>query len=434
MSWITLFSIVLLFLFFFFACGQRIAFALGFASIMGFIITGDFSGMQLIGRAVWKSVNSFDISAIPLFIFMGEIVISCNLSGRFYGGANTWFARIPGGFFQTNIISCAIFAAISGSSVATAAAIGSVAFPELDDRGYDKKINLGTLCAGGALGLLIPPSTTFLIYGAITGTSVAKLFMAGVVPGVIVVLLFMAYVLIRVKLNPSLVPDLPPKPTWKEKGKGLIDMAPFLTIMLAIFVSIYRGWCTPTEAAALSAFLAAFFALLYKELSFKRIVDSAIKTILSSAMIFFIIISAQVFSSLITKAGISRGMLRWFTGAGFENITVFLGIVVIYLILGCLMDGTSVTYFTLPLLFPLVKTMGYDPIWFGVIVCILIETGMITPPVGMNLFVLMGISGKRATFRDICAGSLPFVGIFLLMVLILYLFPTIATWLPATMG
>jgi len=210
-------------------------------------------------------------------------------------------------------------------------------------------------------------------------------------------------------------------------------MAPFLSLMLVIFISIYLGWCTPTEAAALSAVLAILFAILYKEFTIKRIIDSAIKTIHSSAMIFFIIISAQIFSSLITKAGISRGMLRWFTGAGLSEVAVFIGIVIIYLVLGCLMDGTSVTYFTLPLLFPLVQSMGYDPIWFGVIVCVLIETGMITPPVGMNLFVLMGITNGRAKFKDVCMGSLPFVGIFLLMVLVLYLFPILATWLPSTM-
>lgn len=433
MDWSTLFIIFLVVLFIFFAMGQKIAFALGFASVIGFLITSDMNGMQLIGRAVWNSLNSFEISAIPLFIFMGEIVVICRLSGRFYHGATAWFSRIPGGFLQTNIIACAIFAAISGSSVATAASIGSVSFPELDDRGYDKKLNLGTLGAGGALGLLIPPSTTFLIYGAITGTSVSKLFIAGIIPGLVAVAIFMIYILIRVRVNPSLVPELPPKSTWQEKRRGLIDMLPFLMLMVMILISIYMGWATPTEAAAFSAFMAVVFAVIYREFTFARLVDSAIKTVKSSAMIFFIVIGAQIFSSLITKSGISRGLLRWFTGEGFSPVIFFIAICVIYLILGCLMDGTSVTYFTLPLLFPLVQAMGYDPIWFGVIVAILIEIGMITPPVGMNLFVLLGITGKRATFKDVCLGNLPFVLLYLVLVALLYAVPVLATWLPASM-
>lgn len=183
MSWATLFIVFLVILFAFLFLGQRIAFALGIASLIGFFIICDVSGLQLVGRAVWKAVTSFELTAVPMFILMGEIVVACRLSGRFYQGATKWFGRIPGGFLQVNIICCAIFAAISGSSVATAASIGSVSYPELEKRGYDRRMNLGTLGAGGALGILIPPSTSFLIYGAITQTSVAKLFMAGLVPG-----------------------------------------------------------------------------------------------------------------------------------------------------------------------------------------------------------------------------------------------------------
>lgn len=433
MTWSVLFIIFLILLLLFLALGQKIAFSLGFASVVGFFLINDMKGMQLIGRAVWTSLNSFEISAIPLFVLMGEIVVACKLSGRFYRGATAWFARFPGGFLQTNIIACAIFAAISGSSVATAASIGSVSFPELNERGYDKRLNLGTLGAGGALGLLIPPSTTFLIYGTITGTSVAKLFIAGIIPGLLAVLLFMGYVMIRVWINPSLVPELPPKSTTKEKINGLVDMFPFLMLMLTIMLSIYMGWATPTEAAAISAFMAIVFSIIYKEFTFERILTSAIKTVKSSVMIFFIVIGAQIFSSLLTKSGISRGLLRWFTGQGFSPLAFFLIICVIYIILGCLMDGTSVTYFTLPLLWPLVESMGFDGIWFGVVVAVLVELGMITPPVGMNLFVLLGITGDKATFKDVCLGNIPFVLLYGLLVVILYACPMLATWLPSSM-
>lgn len=433
MSWSVIFIIFLIILFILLAMGQRIAFALGFASVLGFLIVGEVKGFQLIGRAVWNSLLSFEISAIAMFIFMGEIVVVCNLSSRFYRGATKWFARITGGFLQTNVITSAIFAAISGSSVATTASIGSVSFPELNSRGYDKRLNLGTISAGGALGLLIPPSTTFLIYGAITGTSVAKLFIAGIIPGLLAVAIFMAYIWIRVKLNPSLVPELPPRSSFKEKMTGLVEMFPFLALMLAIMLSIYFGWATPTEAAALSAFLAVIFSMIYKEFTIKRLVESAIRTVKASSMIFFIVIGAQIFSGLITVSGIGRGLVNWFISSDFEPLLFFVVICLIYLVLGCVMDGTSVTYLTLPLIFPLVEIAGYDPIWFGVMVVILIEVGMITPPVGMNLFVLMGVTGDKATFKDVCLGAIPFVFLYLGLLVLIYIFPKIAIWLPASM-
>ena len=432
-SWNSLFIIVLLILLFHFSLGLKICYAIGIASTIGFFISGDTSGLQVIGRAAWKSVNSFDISAVPVFIFMGEIVVHCDLSKRFYRGASTWFSRLPGGFIQTSLFSCAVFAAISGSSVATAAAIGSVAFKELDDRGYSQELNLGSLAAGGALGLLIPPSTTFLIYGAITGTSVARLFLAGLIPGIITTIVFMLYITLRVVKNPSLAPPRPPKCSVRQKAHGMLDMVPFISLMVMILVSIYCGWATPTEAAAFSVMAAFIFSLIYRELTVSRIIDSAISTIRSTTMIFFIMISAQVFTSLLTLSGISRGLMKWFTESGFTSIQLFLGVCIIYLIVGCLMDGTSVLYLTLPLLFPLSQTQGWDPIWFGVIVCIMVCVGMITPPVGLNLFVIQGITEGRATFKQTCKGALPFVFAYLLMVIVVYFFPILATWLPSKM-
>lgn len=434
MDWGVMFLFLLTALFFFFVIGQRIAFALGFASILSFYFINDTAALNMIGYAVWKSLTSFDLLAVPMFILMGEIVVSCQLSSRFYIGATHWFGRIPGGFLQTNIIACAIFAALSGSGIATAASIGSVAYPELNKRGYDKAINFGTLGAGGALGILIPPSITMLIYGSITNTSIVKLFIAGIIPGLLTALIFMIYVAVRTKINPALVPELPPKSSTKEKLEGLKFMFPFLSLMLTIILSIYLGWATPTEAAALSVVVAIIFAVINREFTFKRLLDSSIKTVNSSCMVLFIVIGAQIFSAFITKSGISRGLINWFVETNFSPVSFFVVMCIIYLILGCIMDGTAITYFTLPLVFPLVVHYGFDPVWFGVVVPILIGIGMITPPVGINLFVLNAISKGSATFQDVCRGNIPFVFLYLLVIVILYVFPQLATWLPATMS
>ena len=433
MNWATLFLIFLIALFAFFFLGQKVAFSLALASLIGFYLIGDTAGLQMVGRAVWKSAVSFELTAVPLFMFMGEIVVRSNLSKRFYNGASTWFARIPGGFLQTNIISCAIFAAISGSSVATAASIGGVSYSELNGRGYDKAMNLGTLGAGGALGILIPPSTSFLIYGAITQTSVAKLFIACIIPGLLMVMIMMAYIVIRVKLNPKLVPELPPKPTGKELWHGLIDMFPFLILMGSILGSIYGGYATPTEAAALSVVLAAVLTVVYHCFRIRDIFDAAVAAAKGSAMVFFIIFGAQLFTTLISKAGISRGLVAWFKELQPTKLVFFLFLCVLYFILGCLMDGTSITYLTVPVLFPMITAIGFDPLWFGVILIVLTEIAMITPPVGMNLFVLVGITKGTATFGDVVRGNLPYVLLYFVLVALLYVFPDLATWLPASM-
>ena len=334
---------------------------------------------------------------------------------------------------QTNIICCAIFAAISGSSVATAASIGSVAYPELDRRGYDKGMNLGTLGAGGALGILIPPSTQFLIYGAITQTSVSKLFIAGILPGLVAVAIFITYIVVRVTANPALVPERPPKPTRKELLWGLLDMFPFLLLMLCILGSIYGGFATPTEAAALSVVLAVFITVVYRCFSLKNILDAGLAAAKSSAMVFFIIFGAQIFTTLISKAGISRGLVGWFSALNPSQLEFFIFLCILYFILGCLMDGTSIVYLTIPVLFPMITAIGFDPIWFGVILVVLTEIAMLTPPVGMNLFVLVGITKGSASFNDVVRGNLPYVLLYFILVVILYLFPDLATWLPASM-
>jgi tripartite ATP-independent transporter DctM subunit len=433
MNWAMLFCLFILILFFFLLSGQKVAFSLGITGLAGLFMVGDFKGLQSIGLVIWNSINTFELTAIPLFMLMGEIVVLCGLSDNFYKSATVWFSRLPGGFLQTNIFSCAIFAAISGSSLATAASIGSVAYPELTKMGYDKKMVIGTLSGGGALGILIPPSVPLLIYGSMVSESVAKLFIAGIIPGIIATLIFMIYTGIRAKLNPKLVPVTDQKATVREKLGSIKGMLPFMILIFAVLGTIYMGIATPTEATGISVAVSVIMALLYRTFSIKDFISACINSVKSSAMIFFIVIGAQFLSFLLVKSGVSRELTEWFVGLNPSKAMTFVMVIVIYFILGTLMDGTSIIYLTIPVLYPLVEFVGFDPIWFGIVMVIMIEIAMLTPPVGMNLFVLHGITRGDVGFNEIIAGSAPYILLYFSMIIILLLFPQTATWLPSTM-
>lgn len=434
MSYMTAFWILLVMLFVLLFLGEKVCFALGVVSIAGFYIVGKQSILASSGLVAWNAVNSFELTAIPMFIFMGELVVHCGLSRSFYKSASTYFSRIPGGFLQTNLITCGIFSAISGSSLATAAAIGSVSYKDVSAMGYDKRMILGTLGGGGALGILIPPSVTFLIYGSLTETSVSKLFMAGIVPGLLCLLIFMIYVMIRVTITPSLAPVKGKKTSGKEKLHALKGMFPFVFLIVVILGGIYLGLTTPTEAASISVVLAIILSALFGNLTWKNFITSCLEAVKSCCMIFFIVVGAKFFTYIITMAGISRGITTAFAALNPPPLAFFLFLILIYLVLGCLMDGTSIVYLTIPVLFPLVSLAGFDPLWFGVILVILVEVAMLTPPVGMNLFVLHGIAKGTASFNDIIIGCVPYIFMYGAVLVLLWFFPDIATWLPNTMA
>ena len=434
MSYMTVFFILLILLFIMLFIGEKVCFALGVVSILGFFIVGKPSLLASSGLVAWNAVNSFELTAIPMFIFMGELVVHCGLSRSFYKSAATYFSRIPGGFLQTNLITCGIFSAISGSSLATAAAIGSVSYKDVSAMGYNKRMILGTLGGGGALGILIPPSVTFLIYGSLTETSVSQLFMAGIVPGLACLLMFMIYVIVRVVIDPSLAPVKGKKASVKEKLYALKGMFPFVFLIVVILGGIYLGITTPTEAASISVVLAVILSAIFGNLTWNNFITSCLEAVKSCCMIFFIVIGAKFFTYIITMAGISRGITTAFAALNPSPLGFFLFLIVIYLILGCLMDGTSIVYLTIPVLFPLVGIAGFDPLWFGVVLVILVEVAMLTPPVGMNLFVLHGITKGTATFKDIVMGCLPYILMYSLMLVLLWFFTEIATWLPNTMA
>lgn len=434
MTYMTVFWILLIILFVLLFLGSKVCFALGITSILGFYLVGKSGLLVSSGLVAWNAVNSFELTAIPMFIFMGELVVHCGLSRSFYKSASVYFSRIPGGFLQTNLLTCGIFSAISGSSLATAAAIGSVSYRDVSAMGYDKRMILGTLGGGGALGILLPPSVTFLIYGSLTETSVSKLFMAGIVPGLLCLLIFMIYVVIRVTINPALAPVKGNRTSMKEKLYALKGMFPFMALIVVILGGIYLGFTTPTEAASISVVLALILSALYGGLTWKNFVTSCLETVKSCCMIFFIVVGAKFFTYIITMAGISRGITTAFAAMNPSPALFFLFLIVIYLVLGCLMDGTSIVYLTIPVLYPLVSIAGFDPLWFGVVLVILVEVAMLTPPVGMNLFVLHGITKGTAEFKDIIMGCMPYIFLYAFVLILLWFIPDIATWLPGTMA
>lgn len=413
--------------------GQWTAFALGSAGTLILLLAKGPLAFVTISSVVWNTTNNYILVAVPLFLLMGEVILRSGISGHFYRGVATLLAPMPGGLLHANIAACAIFSAISGSSVATAASVGTVAIPEMTARGYDTRIIFGSLAAGGTLGILIPPSIILILYGALVEESVARLFMAGIVPGLLMALLFMGYIAVRVMLDRSLAPareslDI----ALGERLRRIAHILPMVGLLLVVLGGIYAGFTTPTESAAIGVLGAILLAAAYRGLNPPMFREALLSTVRTTCMVVFIIVGAQILSTGLTYAGISRGLSQWIVGMELSRWYLFAALVVLYILLGFFVDGLSMIYMTLPVLFPVVVAAGFDVIWFGIVLTILIEMGQITPPVGLNLFTIQSISGGRP-FRDVVIGSAPFVFLMLLNILLLSWFPQIALWLPSLM-
>ena len=406
---------------------QYIAVALGVTGLVliYFILEGN---VWAIGSIAWSRVRAFTFTPLPLFIFMGNIIMHSGLGDRLYKGLTPWVSRLPGGLVHSNIVSCAFFAAISGSSVATAGTIGSFAIPEMTRRGYDRKLILGSLAGSGALGLLIPPSLTMIIYAGITGVSLGHLFIGGVVPGVMTAVLFMIYIIIRATLNPEFTPK-EPKATLKDRARGLTDIWPVLFIMVAVLGGIYAGVVTPTEAAALGTVLAIILALAHRRLNWQKYRKATVEALVTTGLVVFIIIGAFILHSAWGSLHVARDIVSIVGASGVPSWMVLLLMMIFYIFLGCLFDGISMTLLTVPVIFPLIISMGYDPLWFGVVLTMTIEIAQITPPVGMNIYVLCGIS--KAPIMEVIRGSIPFFFLHCLSLALVVIFPQIILWLPS---
>ncbi len=407
--------------------GLPIGIALGLAGVTGFyLLKGNADAVPYVA---FDFANNFILTAIPLFILMGEVLLRCGLSDMLYRGTSKWLAWAPGGLFHANIGSCAMFAAISGSSPATAATIGTVAIPALESRGYDGRLTVGSLAAGGTLGILIPPSINLIVYGAITGASVARLFAGGILPGIMMSSLFMAYIVIRVIKNRALAPK--ESFSFKALPSSFLDLWPIIVIMGLVLGGIFSGVFTPTEAAAMGAASAIVIAIIQRRLTGRILLEALEGTVTITSMILIIVVGASIVASFLAFLGLPRELATFVLEANLPNWAILAMIYLLYIFLGCFMDGLSAMLMTLPAILPLIRLLGLEVIWFGVVLVILTEIGLLTPPVGANVFVIKAISGK--SLQDVFMGSAPFFLIMMLGLLIVTVFPDLILWLPTIM-
>ncbi len=373
--------------------------------------------------AVWNIFTEYTLTSVPLFILLGEVLVASGFAMA------PLFGRLPGGLLHTNIAVCTVFGAVSGSSMSVAAAVGSVAYPELKARGYDRGEVVGSLAGGGTLGLLIPPSLSLLIYGALTDTSIGRLFLAGVIPGLMVAVLFMVWIVIRATTKPSIAPVEPRVAILTALG-ALWRIWPLLVLIASVLGSLFAGIATPTEAAGVGVLAAAILGFTMGDLTLRKCFKALMGTAITFGVVAVVFMGAVVLAQSIQLLGLPQQLVEVISVWGISKYWMLVLIVVLYLILGCFFDGLSMMIMTLPIVFPLLTGLGFDPIWLGVIVTIMIEVGMLTPPVGMNLFVLVGITNREVTLEEAAVASIPYWLVLLSSVLILTVVPGIATWLP----
>jgi tripartite ATP-independent transporter DctM subunit len=410
--------------------GLWTAMALGGAGLVTLAITRGELGLKALAPLVWNSVNSFVLIAIPLFLLMGEIILRSGAGGKFYLGVSALMGRVRGPLLHANTISCAIFSAVSGSSVATAVTIGTMAIPEGLKQGYQPRLLFGSLAAGGTLGILIPPSLSMVMYGALVQESVSKLFIAGILPGIVLASIYLFYGFVRIYFDPSLAPPAPHGVPWRVRLAQSLQVVPMLLILVLVLGGIYSGFVTPTEAAALGCVAALVVAAGYKTLSWSMLRESLSVTVNTTCMLVLIIVGAQILATSLTYSGATREVTSWIVQLGLSKWEFFGALVMLYIVLGTVVDGVSMIYLTLPILFPSIIGMGFDAIWFGVVLTVLIELGQIHPPIGLNLFAIHSIS-QGHSFSDVAIGAAPYVGLTFMMVIILAIWPGLATWLPS---
>jgi tripartite ATP-independent transporter DctM subunit len=400
---------------------------------------GLLGGMIAFGEAffvstasiAWGTLSENGLTAIPLFVLLGELLLRSGMADGMYRAFAAWFGRLPGGLLHTNIGCCALFAATSGSSVATAATIGTVALPSLRRNGYPMPDALGSLAAGGTLGILIPPSVNMIIYGSMTNTSVGKLFVAGIIPGLLLSASFMLYIFVKatVRRDPIRHGVVP----LAEKIAALREVVLPLVIFGMVMGTLYLGIATATESAAIGVVAALVLIAGSRKLSLELLTNCFLSSARTTGMILLIVLAAFVLNLALSLTGVGEALTQWVTGFGLSQWQMLVALIGFYLVLGMFMDTLSMMVATIPLSFPVATSLGVDPIWFGIFIVIMCELGLITPPVGMNLFVVQGIRPDRGGLEDVIRGALPYAAIMIVFTLLLIAFPQIVLWLPGKM-
>ncbi|HEY5795143.1 MAG TPA: TRAP transporter large permease [Bosea sp. (in: a-proteobacteria)] len=398
---------------------------------LGLVLNQFYSPLAMIvtlGEVTWSTTTSFLLVAIPFYVLMGEIMLRTGMAERMYNAIAQWISWLPGGLMHTNVVACAVWGAPSGSSVATAVTVGTVAVGQIKKHNYNEPLFLGTIAAGGTLGILIPPSINMVVYGAMTDTSIPKLYLAGFLPGFVLSILFMGTVLVACLWRPAWG-GTKIETNWKQRIRTLPDLLPPLVILSAVIGSIYAGLATATEAAALGILAALGYAAAERRLSFKVLSDIFEATARTTGMLMAIVIGAYFLNVIITTTGLANNLITLVTAMQLSPFGTLMAVVVFYLVLGMFMETLSMMVATIPITTPLIVSAGYNPIWYGILVVLLMEAALLTPPVGMNLFVVQGIR-ERGNINDVIVGTAPFILTLFLMIALIIAFPGIVMWLP----
>lgn len=432
MSIVDIGLILIVVLFFLLGSGIWVALSLLGVGLFAMHVFADAPTGLVLGSSLWGAVSSWSLAPLPLFVWMGEILFRSRLSEDMYGGLAPWLGRLPGRLLHVNVLGCGVFAAVSGSSAATAATIGRMSIPELKKRGYDEKMIIGSLAGSGTLGLLIPPSIILIVYGISADLSIARLFMAGVLPGLLLMALFMAYIIFWSLTHADRMPPAEAEMSFKEKVKASGRLIPLILLIAAVIGSIYAGIATPTEAAAIGVVGSLVLSAFNGGLNLKTFLDGLMGAMQTSCMICFILTGAAFLTTAMGYTDIPSHLAEWIAGMHLSHYTLLAALTLFFIVLGCFLDGISVVVLTTSVILPMVQAAGIDLIWFGIFLVVVVEMSQITPPVGFNLFVLQGLTGKN--IFKIASAALPFFCLLLIAVLMITLVPDIATWLPQHMG
>ena len=418
-------------LLFFLGSGIWVALSMIGVSAIGMMLFTSRPVGDAMATTIWGTSSSWTLTALPLFVWMAEILFRTRLSENLFKGLSPWMQKLPGGLIHVNVVGCALFAAISGSSAATVATVGKMSIPELRKRNYPEKILLGSLAGSGTLGLLIPPSIILIIYGVAVQESIAKLFIAGIIPGIMIALIFMSYVIIWSLINKKSMPKIIEEYSFLEKIKRSKQLLPVIILILAVIGSIYTGIATATEAASLGVVGALILSYFQKSLTLKTFKSSLLGATKTSCMIAFILAGSTFLSLAMGFTGLPRNLALWIQNMDLSPYVLIFVLMIFYIILGMFLDGISAVVLTMAIIEPMIRQAGFDMIWFGIFLVIVVEMAQITPPVGFNLFVLQGMAKKDMGF--IARSAFPLFLLMVLAVILVVIFPEIALWMPEQM-
>ncbi|MBU1181659.1 MAG: TRAP transporter large permease subunit [Proteobacteria bacterium] len=408
-----------------------IGFSLFLVGLGGFLFFTDLPFGSILATTAWNNTSGSAMMALPMFVWMGEILFRSRISQNLFKGLTPWMDRIPGRLLHVNILACTFFAAVSGSSAATTATVGKITVPELQSRGYDKGLSVGSLAGAGTLGFMIPPSMMMLVYGIIGEVSIGKLFIAGIIPGLMLASVFSLYIMGRCLINPGLAPAGADRHSWSQRIKAIPEILPVLLLILAVLGSLYAGWATPTEAGAVGVIGSMVFAFMTRSMSWEVFRSSLMGAVKTTSMIMLIVMGASFLSIVVGYLGITRKLTLFVTEMGLSPLMLILILSVLYLILGCLVDGFSMIVMTTPIVLPMVTASGFDTVWFGIYLVLMIEISQITPPVGFNLFVISSLNNDDIFV--IAKYAFPFFVLMALVTVLITVFPQIILYLPNLM-